>query len=252
MQSGRDFRRTAIPLATFSTGGSRHHVGIHFIPNPRALQPIGHLADQSAFCDKRICEDQHLPVRKCRQTLQGALAEVNICAHRKFFHHVFFPVSVSLSGKSCRRAIPQHFRISPRQYSATQARAALSAARRSVSGARRQAPRGLRPHIAAGSRSRTLRAYLKSLYHIPGGNSIGIRKFLTFFSHDVILKLLKYCEVSMKIGFVSLGCPKNQLDTEVMLHEVVEAGYEITPRTPKRMSSSSIPAPSSKARKKNP
>lgn len=33
----------------------------------------------------------------------------------------------------------------------------------------------------------------------------------------------------MKIGFVSLGCPKNQLDTEVMLHEIMEAGYEITP-----------------------
>ncbi len=33
----------------------------------------------------------------------------------------------------------------------------------------------------------------------------------------------------MKVGFVSLGCPKNQLDTEVMLHEVMEAGYEITP-----------------------
>ena len=33
----------------------------------------------------------------------------------------------------------------------------------------------------------------------------------------------------MKIGFISLGCPKNQLDTEVMLHEVVEAGYEVTP-----------------------
>ena len=33
----------------------------------------------------------------------------------------------------------------------------------------------------------------------------------------------------MKIGFVSLGCPKNQLDTEVMLHELLEAGYEITP-----------------------
>ena len=32
----------------------------------------------------------------------------------------------------------------------------------------------------------------------------------------------------MKIGFVSLGCPKNQLDTEVMLHEVLSAGYEIT------------------------
>ena len=33
----------------------------------------------------------------------------------------------------------------------------------------------------------------------------------------------------MKVGFVSLGCPKNQLDTEVMLHELVDAGYEITP-----------------------
>ena len=33
----------------------------------------------------------------------------------------------------------------------------------------------------------------------------------------------------MKIGFVSLGCPKNQLDTEVMLHEVASAGHEITP-----------------------
>ncbi len=32
----------------------------------------------------------------------------------------------------------------------------------------------------------------------------------------------------MKIGFVSLGCPKNQLDTEVMLHELMTAGYEIT------------------------
>ena len=33
----------------------------------------------------------------------------------------------------------------------------------------------------------------------------------------------------MKVGFVSLGCPKNQLDTEVMLHELMQAGYEITP-----------------------
>ena len=33
----------------------------------------------------------------------------------------------------------------------------------------------------------------------------------------------------MKVGFISLGCPKNQLDTEVMLHEVLQAGYEITP-----------------------
>ncbi len=33
----------------------------------------------------------------------------------------------------------------------------------------------------------------------------------------------------MKIGFVSLGCSKNQLDTEVMLHELLSAGYEVTP-----------------------
>ncbi len=32
-----------------------------------------------------------------------------------------------------------------------------------------------------------------------------------------------------KVGFVSLGCPKNLLDTEVMLHHLLEEGYEITP-----------------------
>lgn len=32
----------------------------------------------------------------------------------------------------------------------------------------------------------------------------------------------------MKVGFISLGCPKNQTDTEVMLHELMAAGYEIT------------------------
>ena len=31
-----------------------------------------------------------------------------------------------------------------------------------------------------------------------------------------------------KIGFISLGCPKNQIDTEVMLKELADAGYEIT------------------------
>lgn len=36
-------------------------------------------------------------------------------------------------------------------------------------------------------------------------------------------------KISMKIGFVSLGCPKNQLDTEVMLREVTSAGHTITP-----------------------
>ncbi len=32
---------------------------------------------------------------------------------------------------------------------------------------------------------------------------------------------------NVKVGFISLGCPKNQLDTEVMLHELYSAGYEI-------------------------
>ena len=33
----------------------------------------------------------------------------------------------------------------------------------------------------------------------------------------------------IKIGFVSLGCSKNLVDTEVMLAKLVAAGYEITP-----------------------
>lgn len=32
-----------------------------------------------------------------------------------------------------------------------------------------------------------------------------------------------------KVGFVSLGCAKNLCDTEVMLHRLMKAGYEITP-----------------------
>ncbi|MBQ7968976.1 MAG: 30S ribosomal protein S12 methylthiotransferase RimO [Clostridia bacterium] len=32
-----------------------------------------------------------------------------------------------------------------------------------------------------------------------------------------------------KIGFISLGCPKNLIDTEIMLNELYTAGYEITP-----------------------
>src|ERR1019366_3844628 len=33
----------------------------------------------------------------------------------------------------------------------------------------------------------------------------------------------------MKIGFVSLGCPKNLVDTEVMMGQLTEAGHELTP-----------------------
>ena len=34
---------------------------------------------------------------------------------------------------------------------------------------------------------------------------------------------------SVKVGFISLGCSKNLCDTEVMLHHLVDAGYELTP-----------------------
>ena len=33
----------------------------------------------------------------------------------------------------------------------------------------------------------------------------------------------------VKIGFVSLGCSKNLMDTEVMLAKLVKAGYQIVP-----------------------
>src|ERR1700749_4314738 len=34
----------------------------------------------------------------------------------------------------------------------------------------------------------------------------------------------------MKIGFVSLGCPKNLVDTEVMMGQRTSRGHELTPR----------------------
>ena len=35
--------------------------------------------------------------------------------------------------------------------------------------------------------------------------------------------------MSAKVGFISLGCAKNLVDTEVMLRHVADAGYEVTP-----------------------
>ncbi len=31
-----------------------------------------------------------------------------------------------------------------------------------------------------------------------------------------------------KVGFISLGCPKNLVDSEVMMGQLKESGYEIT------------------------
>src|SRR5580704_14783892 len=41
---------------------------------------------------------------------------------------------------------------------------------------------------------------------------------------------LKDSTVMPKVGFVSLGCPKNLVDSEVMMGILARAGYEITPR----------------------
>src|SRR5579863_5623383 len=35
---------------------------------------------------------------------------------------------------------------------------------------------------------------------------------------------------AMKVGFVSLGCPKNLVDSEVMMGILARAGHQITPR----------------------
>ncbi len=40
---------------------------------------------------------------------------------------------------------------------------------------------------------------------------------------------MKKAKAPTKVGFISLGCPKNLMDTEVMLKKLVDAGYEITP-----------------------
>ena len=33
----------------------------------------------------------------------------------------------------------------------------------------------------------------------------------------------------MKVGFVSLGCPKNLVDSEIMMGQLVAKGHELTP-----------------------
>jgi len=50
-----------------------------------------------------------------------------------------------------------------------------------------------------------------------------------------------------KVGFVSLGCPKNLVDSEVMMGILARSGYEITPRAGDADVASAItPPPSTK------
>lgn len=43
----------------------------------------------------------------------------------------------------------------------------------------------------------------------------------------MVINLKEVLKEPVKVGFVSLGCPKNQLDTEVMLKELYDEGFEI-------------------------
>ncbi len=47
--------------------------------------------------------------------------------------------------------------------------------------------------------------------------------------HFEFLKGNIMAENKIKVGFVSLGCEKNRIDTEVMLKKLVDKGYEIVP-----------------------
>lgn len=40
----------------------------------------------------------------------------------------------------------------------------------------------------------------------------------------------------IKIGMASLGCPKNQVDAEMILSKLKDKGYEITPMSRRRRS----------------
>src|SRR4028119_1247727 len=53
--------------------------------------------------------------------------------------------------------------------------------------------------------------------------------FLLFTIHDSRFTVFDDSRVVMKkIGFISLGCPKNLVDSEVMMGQLAAAGYEIT------------------------
>jgi len=55
----------------------------------------------------------------------------------------------------------------------------------------------------------------------------------------------------MKIGMVSLGCPKNLVDSEVMLGLAQQSGHQLTRDAATPTCSSSTPAPSSTRRSRN-
>ena len=46
-----------------------------------------------------------------------------------------------------------------------------------------------------------------------------------------------------KAGFISLGCPKNLVDSEVMMGILARNGYEFTPRAEEGEWNSSAPVP---------
>lgn len=57
---------------------------------------------------------------------------------------------------------------------------------------------------------------------------------------------------TIKVGMVSLGCPKNQCDAELMLAKIAKAGFKIVNEAVLRMLLLSTPAVLYKAQRKKP
>lgn len=57
---------------------------------------------------------------------------------------------------------------------------------------------------------------------------------------------------TIKVGMVSLGCPKNQCDAELMLAKIAKAGFKIVTKQVLRMLLLSTPAALYKVQRKKP
>jgi ribosomal protein S12 methylthiotransferase len=56
-----------------------------------------------------------------------------------------------------------------------------------------------------------------------------VRKCAVQFIRQGLPRLLPLIQIPLKVGFVSLGCPKNLVDSEVMMGQLAARGHELTP-----------------------
>jgi ribosomal protein S12 methylthiotransferase len=55
------------------------------------------------------------------------------------------------------------------------------------------------------------------------------RRLCRFRARDILKENSSLWNITLKIGFISLGCPKNLVDSEVMMGQLVARGHELTP-----------------------